>query len=139
MTDDAIISALSTVCGLILLLSDARLVSTCSRPLPTPETSSLIFMMYPPSAQLLVPVATTRMNRPLPFRPSQSHNRNGMSSLGLSYTSTVHSQRTNGSSTKVLKRDDIVEACVLSESKNISDHTPPNGIIISSHTYDGSR
>jgi hypothetical protein len=94
-------------------------------------------MMYPPSAQFLVPVATTRKYRPLPFRPSQSHDRNGISSLPLSYTpTTVHSQRTNGSSTKASKRDDIVEARVLSD---ISGRTPPNGIIISSYNYGGSR
>jgi hypothetical protein len=98
--------------------------------------------MYPPSAQLLVPGATTRKYRPLPFRPSQSHDRNGISSLRISPTSTDHSaQRTNGSSTKVSKRDDIVEACVLPESEIISYDTLPNGIIIYSYTYDygGSR
>ena len=87
------------------------------------------------SAQLLVPRATARKYRPLPFRPSQSHDRNGISSLRLSPTSTDHSaQRTNGSSTKASKRDDIVEARVLSKSENISDHTPLNGIITSSYT-----
>lgn len=90
-----------------------------------------MFMMYPPSV-------TTRKYRPLPFRPSKSHDRNGISSPALSYT-TVHSQRSNGSSTKASKRDDIVEARVLSEFENISDHTPPNGIINSSYTYNGSR
>ena len=86
----------------------------------------------PLSAQLLVPGATTRKYRPLPVPPSQSHNRNGISSPGLSYTSTVHSQCTNasGSSTRASKRDEIVEGRVLSESENISDHTPPNGIVI---------
>ena len=73
-------------------------------------------MIYPPSAQL-VHGNTRRKYRPLPFRPTQSHDRNGISSLGLSYTSIDHSaQRTNGSSTKASKRYDIVEARVLSDS-----------------------
>ena len=99
----------------------------------------MYLMMYPPSAQLLVPVVTTRKYMPLPFRPSKSHDRNGFSSLALPPTSTVRSQRTNGSSTKASKREDIVEERVLSESENISNHTSPNGIIISSYTYGGSR
>ena len=102
-------------------------------------------MMYPPSAQFLVPGATTRKytSRPLPFRPPQNHDRNGNFSLRLSNTSIDCSQRTNKSSTKksstkVSKRGDIVETRVLSESENISDHTPPNGISSSSYTYSGS-
>lgn len=93
-------------------------------------------MIYPPSAQLLLPVvpgATKRKYRPLPLQPLQSHDRNGISSLGLSYTDRS-AQRTNGSSTKASKLErDIVGVRLLSESENISNHIPSNGIIISSY------
>lgn len=87
-------------------------------------------MMYPPAQ----PRVTTRKYRPLPFRPSQSRNRNGISSPGLSPTPTDRSaQRTSGSSTKLSKHDDIVEARVSSKSEIISDHTLANGIIVYSY------
>ena len=88
-------------------------------------------MLHPPSAQLIFPEATTRKHRPLPFRPSQSHDRNSISSLGLSNTSADHSAQR----TKASKHDDIVGARVLSEPEKISDHTSSNGIIISSCSY----
>ena len=137
MTDDAKISALSIYCISIAIRCAARL-NLQTIPGQALPMSGLVFKIVPPSAQLLVPVATTRMNRPLPFRPSQSHDRNGNSSLKLSCTTDHSAQRTNGSSTKASKRDDIVEARLLSESEIISDHTPPKGIIISSYIY-GSR